>query len=50
MAFDAKGAVIGMEHHAAAGWPTQVMAAFFMPKGGDGEPFDPFAIAGADHW
>jgi CO/xanthine dehydrogenase Mo-binding subunit len=50
MAFDAKGAVIGMEHHAAAGWPTQVMAAFFMPKGTNGEPYDPFAISGADHW
>ena len=50
MAFDAKGAVIGMEHHAAAGWPTQVMAAFFMPKGTNGAPYDPFAISGADHW
>lgn len=50
MAFDAKGAVSGMEHHAAAGWPTQVMAAFFMPNGTKGEPYDPFAISGADHW
>jgi isoquinoline 1-oxidoreductase subunit beta len=50
MAFDAKGAVTGMEHHAAAGWPTQVMAAFFMPKGMNGEAYDPFAISGADHW
>ncbi len=50
MAFDAKGAVTGMEHHAAAGWPTQVMAAFFMPKGTNGEAYDPFAISGADHW
>lgn len=50
MAFDAAGAVTGMEHHAAAGWPTQVMAAFFMPKGTNGEPYDPFAISGADHW
>ena len=39
-----------MEHHAAAGWPTQVMAAFFMPKGANDEPYDPFAISGADHW
>lgn len=50
IAFDAKGAVTGMEHHAAAGWPTQVMAAFFMPKGVNGEVYDPFAISGADHW
>jgi CO/xanthine dehydrogenase Mo-binding subunit len=50
MAFDADGAVLGMEHHAAAGWPTQVMAAFFMPKGTNDEPYDPFAISGADHW
>jgi isoquinoline 1-oxidoreductase beta subunit len=26
------------------------MAAFFMPKGVNGEPYDPFAISGADHW
>jgi isoquinoline 1-oxidoreductase subunit beta len=50
MAFDGAGKVTGMEHHAAAGWPTQVMAAFFMPKGTNGEPYDPFAISGADHW
>ena len=39
-----------MEHHASAGWPTQVMAPGFMPKGLHGKPYDPFAIAGADHW
>lgn len=50
MAFDAKGTVIGMEHHAAAGWPTQAMAAFFMPMGTNNQPYDPFAISGADHW
>lgn len=50
MAFDADKQVIGMEHHATAGWPTQVMAPGFMPKGANGEPFDPFSIQGADHW
>lgn len=50
MAFDSAGKVTGMEHHAAAGWPTQVMASFFMPKGANGEPYDPFAVSGADHW
>ena len=50
MAFDAEKRVIGMEHHATAGWPTQVMAPDFLPKGTNGEPFDPFSIHGADHW
>ncbi|WP_298857744.1 molybdopterin cofactor-binding domain-containing protein [uncultured Sulfitobacter sp.] len=50
MAFDDAQAVTGMEHHASAGWPTQVMAPGFMPKGVNGEPYDPFAIDGADHW
>ncbi|WP_246504780.1 xanthine dehydrogenase family protein molybdopterin-binding subunit [Microvirga antarctica] len=50
MCFDKTGEVTAMEHHAAAGWPTQVMAPFFMPKGLGGAPYDPFAIAGADHW
>jgi len=50
MAFDAEGKVIAMDHQACAGWPTQVMVPSFMPKGVDGVPFDPFAIAGADHW
>ena len=50
MAFDATGQVTGMQHHASAGWPTQVMVPSFMPKGKNGEPYDPFAIAGADHW
>jgi CO/xanthine dehydrogenase Mo-binding subunit len=50
MAFDAKGNVTGMEHHVAAGWPTEVMAPFFMPKGEKDVPYDPFAINGANHW
>ena len=50
MAFDAKGEVTGMQHHASAGWPTQVMIPSFMPKGKNGEAYDPFAISGADHW
>ncbi len=50
MGFDAANKVTAMEHHACAGWPTQVMAAFFMPKGINSEPYDPFAISGADHW
>ncbi|GBR02137.1 xanthine dehydrogenase family protein molybdopterin-binding subunit [Acetobacter oeni] len=50
VALDEKNTLIGMQHHAAAGWPTQVMAAAFMQKGVDGKPYDQFAIAGADHW
>jgi len=48
--FDADKKVVAMEHHATAGWPTQVMIPSFMPKGKNGEPYDPFSIAGADHW
>jgi isoquinoline 1-oxidoreductase subunit beta len=50
MGFDGANKVVAMEHHASAGWPTQAMAAFFMPKGTNGEAYDPFAISGADHW
>ncbi|MEH6645030.1 xanthine dehydrogenase family protein molybdopterin-binding subunit [Sulfitobacter sp.] len=50
MAFDGDKKVLGMEHHAAAGWPTAVMVPSFMPKGANGEPYDPFAVDGADHW
>jgi isoquinoline 1-oxidoreductase beta subunit len=50
MAFDAGGKVVAMDHHASAGWPTVVMAQGFMAKGLYGKTYDPFAIAGADHW
>jgi CO/xanthine dehydrogenase Mo-binding subunit len=50
MAFDADGQVTAMEQHAAAGWPTQVVAPAFMLKGQGGAPYDPFAISGADNW
>lgn len=50
MGFGPAGAVIAMEHHACAGWPTEVMVPAFMPKAGNGAAYDPFAISGADHW
>ncbi len=50
VAFGENDRVTAMEHHAAAGWPTQVMAPFFMPKGQSGGTYDPFAISGADNW
>jgi CO/xanthine dehydrogenase Mo-binding subunit len=50
LAFDAEKNIIAMEHHAAAGWPTQAMAPSGLKKGRDGALYDPFAISGADHW
>jgi len=50
MAWGDDGRVTAMEHDAAAGWPTAVMAPFLMPKGTNGVLFDPFSISGADHW
>jgi CO/xanthine dehydrogenase Mo-binding subunit len=50
MAFGDAGQVTAMEHHAAAGWPTQVFAPSFMSKGKDGVEYDQFAINGANHW
>lgn len=50
LAFGDAGRVTGMEHHCCAGWPTEAMAPFFMPKGANGVAFDPFAISGANHW
>jgi isoquinoline 1-oxidoreductase beta subunit len=49
MAFDAGGNVTAMDHHASAGWPTEVMASEFMAQSLNGK-YDQFAIAGADHW
>jgi isoquinoline 1-oxidoreductase beta subunit len=50
MAFDGEGKVIGMDHQACAGWPTQVLAPDFMFKGLNGAPYDTFSISGANHW
>jgi CO/xanthine dehydrogenase Mo-binding subunit len=50
MAFGEGGRVLAMDHAACAGWPTEVMAPFFMPKGENGVAYDPFAINGANHW
>ena len=47
---DASGRLVAMDHAAAAGWPTQILAPGFMPKGTNGVAYDPFAISGADHW
>jgi isoquinoline 1-oxidoreductase subunit beta len=50
VAFNADGKVTAMDHHASAGWPTGVMAPEALAKGLYGESYDPYAIAGADHW
>lgn len=50
MAFDRNGKITGMEHHAAAGWPTEAMAPAALSPGLNGQPYDPFSINGADHW
>ncbi|MBT8098383.1 MAG: molybdopterin-dependent oxidoreductase, partial [Gammaproteobacteria bacterium] len=45
------GAVTGIEHAAAAGWPTLAMAPGFLADGVDGNgKFDTFSVSGADHW
>jgi len=49
--FDTGGGLTGIEHAAAAGWPTLAMAAFFMGDAVDGNgKFDGFSINGSDHW
>ena len=52
IAFDSGSKVIAMDHQACAGWPTQVLAPDFFKtfKGVNGEPYDTFAISGANHW
>jgi isoquinoline 1-oxidoreductase subunit beta len=50
MAFGDGGKVTAMQHHAAAGWPTEVIAPSFMLRNANGVPYDQFAISGADHW
>ncbi|MDN2712188.1 molybdopterin-dependent oxidoreductase [Janthinobacterium sp. SUN118] len=50
MAFDGDGKVAAMVHEASAGWPTQAMIPALLAKDKQGHPYDPFAIAGADHW
>lgn len=51
MAFDGNGTIRAMEHHACAGWPTQVIAGpSLLAKTKKGGEYDPFAISGADHW
>jgi CO/xanthine dehydrogenase Mo-binding subunit len=49
--FDTDGSLTGIEHAAAAGWPTASLLPDFLGTGVDGNgKFDSFSIAGSDHW
>ena len=49
--FDGGDKLTGIEHAAAAGWPTGVLAPGFLGTGVDGKgKWDPFSISGSDHW
>lgn len=49
--FDSDNGVTGIEHAAAAGWPTLSMAPGFLGDGlNDTGKWDGFSISGADHW
>jgi CO/xanthine dehydrogenase Mo-binding subunit len=49
--WDGENVLQGIEHAAAAGWPTLTMAPGFMPDSLDKKTkVDPFSISGADHW
>ena len=49
--FDADGNLTGIEHAAAAGWPTLTLLPSFLETGVDGKgKLDSFSIAGSDHW
>ncbi len=49
--FADNGDLTGIEHAAAAGWPTLSMAPGFLADGVDGNgKFDTFSISGGDHW
>jgi len=48
---DGENQVTGIEHAAAAGWPTLNLAPGFLADGIDGNgKYDAFSISGADHW
>lgn len=48
---DANNKLTGIEHAAAAGWPTLSMAPGFLKDGlNDSGKIDGFSISGADHW
>jgi len=48
--FDADQKPVAMDHAAVAGWPTKTMFPVGLVEGTNGALYDPFSIAGADHW
>ncbi|AOZ53089.1 xanthine dehydrogenase family protein molybdopterin-binding subunit [Ketogulonicigenium vulgare] len=50
MAFDADNKVVAMDSAYAAGWPTKANMPAGLATGTNGEPYDPFAVDGGDHW
>jgi isoquinoline 1-oxidoreductase beta subunit len=50
LGFDAELKPVAMDHAAVAGWPVLTMAPQNLVKGTNGVSYDPFSIAGADHW
>ncbi len=50
MAFGDGGAIAGMEHYAAAGWPALTMDPDDMAKDAGGVIYDIDAVSGANHW
>jgi isoquinoline 1-oxidoreductase subunit beta len=50
LGFGAGPKPVAMDHAAVAGWPTLTMVPIGLVKGTNGAPYDPFSIAGADHW
>ncbi|WP_414448254.1 molybdopterin cofactor-binding domain-containing protein [Burkholderia sp. 22PA0099] len=50
LGWDGGGRIVAMEHVAVAGWPSLTVFPGNMQKGTNGVPYDPFSIAGADHW
>ena len=50
LAFDAGRTPIAMDHAAVAGWPVLAIVPQGLLKGTNGALYDPYSIAGADHW
>jgi isoquinoline 1-oxidoreductase beta subunit len=48
--FDTDKQAVAMDHAAVAGWPTLAMVPVGLVKGVNGVLYDPFSVAGADHW
>jgi isoquinoline 1-oxidoreductase subunit beta len=50
LGFDAGHAPVAMDHAAVAGWPVLAMFPDGLLKGTNGVLYDPYSVAGADHW